>query len=499
MAAVGGGGLAFLSLPPLGWWPLGPVGLALLCWAVGRCRLRGRIGCGALFGLALLAPGLWWLLGFTGPGYPITVVVLAAVYGGAAAVVPSGRGRLVAFPAAVAGAELALNIWPFGGVPMAELSQGQASGPLLGVARLGGAVGVTAATALAGAALCGLAEWWILRPRRGVPRAGLACLVLVVAVGVVGAVAPDGGAAVGTVTVAAVQGGGPRGVRAATSGNADRVFAAQVAAEADVHPPVDLVVWPENVLELSVPLDGSDDDATMRVLAANLGAPVVAGVTVPVGSDRFLNEVYAWEPDGQRSAPVVKVHRVPFGEWIPLRGLLRHVADLSAVPRDEIGGRGPGALAVPLPVGRAAVLISYEVFFDERALSGVRAGGRLVVVPTNASSYVSSQVPSMEVAAARLRAVGTGRDLVQAAPTGYSALVDNRGKLLDRSGLGTPAVLTGRLSLRTGMTVFDHAGMWLDRALVLAGLAAGLLWSRLSLRPEPRSDSPRLDDDGDGR
>jgi len=496
--AFAGGVAAFLSLPPIGWWPLGPVGLAGLCWSLGRAGARLRFACGALFGAGLLAPGLWWLLGFTGPGYPIAVVVLAAVYGAGAALVPRGPGRWAAFPAAVAGAELTVDMWPFGGVPMAELSQGQALGPLLGVARLAGAVGVTAAAALAGAGLCALVEW---RSRRGTsPWTAVACLAAAVVVAVGGALAPDGGAPVGTLNVAAVQGGGPRGVRAALSGNADRVFQAQVTAEAQVSPPVDLVVWPENVLELSGPLDGSGDDSTMRELAAEIGAPIVAGVTVPVGTSYFLNEVFAWSPGGGRTGPVVKVHRVPFGEWIPLRGLLRHLADLSAVPRDEIGGHGGGVLGVPSPkVGPVAVLISYEVFFDERVLSGVRGGGRLVVVPTNASSYVSSQVPSMEVAAARLRAVGTGRDLAQAAPTGFSALVDHRGRVLARSGLGTAAVLDGRLSLRRGFTVFDHAGLWLDRGLVLAGLVAGLLAGALRRRARPLPDGPRADQgDGEG-
>ncbi|HET6810824.1 MAG TPA: apolipoprotein N-acyltransferase [Acidimicrobiales bacterium] len=482
--ALAGGVVAFFSLPPLGWWPLGPVGVAMWCVALGRPPAgeggwregRGRFAVGWLFGAGLLVPGLWWLIGFTGPGYPIAVVVLAAVYGAAGVVTPGGRGRMVALPAAVAGAEMVLNNWPFGGVPTAELSQGQAAAPLAHLARLGGSVTVTAGVVLVGVALAAL--WEATAGRR--PHtlvAGAAAAAVVVGATAAGALAPDGGAAVGRLQVAVVQGGGPRGLR-----SVDRdptvVFGAQVDATARVRLPVDLIVWPENVINLAGPLDGSAADAAMRGLARSEGATILAGVTAPVSGNRFVNEVFAWTPAGGRVGPFVKVHRVPFGEWIPFRFLLRHLADLSAVPRDEVGGHGPGYLATP--AGPVAMTISWEVFFDERALSGVRAGGQVLLVPTNASSYTSAQVPSMEVAAARLRAIATGRDVAQAAPTGYSALIDDRGRLLARSALGARAVDQGVLARREGRTPFDRGGLWPPRALVMGGVAASWALAAIS-------------------
>ena len=483
--APAGGVLAFLSLPPIGWWPLGPVGVARLCLALGRPparaggwrEARSRFALGWLFGAGFLIPGLWWLIEFSGPGYPITIVVFSAIYGAAAVVTPGGRGRLVALPAAVAGAELVLDMWPFGGVPTAELSQGQAAAPLAQLARLGGSVTVTAGVVAAGVALAVLWEGLAARRPRGVAAgrvvagrvvAGVAALAVVSGATAAGALAPDGGAPVGRVRVAVVQGGGPRGLRSIDRDPAI-VFGAQVDATARVRRPVDLIVWPENVINLAGPVDGSPEDSTMRGLAHSERATIVGGVTTPVSRDRFVNEVFAWTPAGGRAGPFVKVHRVPFGEWIPFRFLLRHFADLSAVPRDELAGHGPGYLATP--VGPVAVTISWEVFFDDRALSGVRAGGRLLLVPTNASSYTNGQVPSMEVAAARLRAIGTGRDVAQAAPTGYSALVDDRGRVLARSALGARAVDQGVLALREGRTPFDRGGLWVPRGLVLGALA----------------------------
>lgn len=495
-----GGGLAFLSLPPIGWWPAGVAGAGILFAAGAGAGARRRIACGYLFGAGLLVPGMFWVIAFTGLGYPIVVLVEASFYALAVLFTPPGRGRLLAFPAAMAGAEMLRDVWPFGGVPLSELSLGQAGGPLAEVARLGGSVAVTGVEAALGAGLAAVViqaardAWPRVEPWGGAgPRAvtaldggaggavggpvaglvaGLVAVVLSVAAVTGGALAPDGGPPVGRLEVAAVQGGGVRGLRAVDQ-NPAVPFLAQVRAMSEVKDPVHLIVWPENVLELTRRLDGSPQDAEMRRIAETQHATVLAGVTQPVGATRFLNGVYAWTPDGRRIGPYEKVHRVPFGEYVPFRSFLSHFANLSDVPRDAIPGHGPGYLVTP--AGRIGVMISFEVFFDERALAAVGAGARILTVPTNAASYRTGQVPSMEVAAARLRAIGTGRDLVQAAPTGYSALVNNRGRVLARTSLGAEQVLESHLSMRAGLTFFDRTGLWFGRFLAGAMILAAWL------------------------
>ena len=84
----------------------------------------------------------------------------------------------------------------------------------------------------------------------------------------------------------------------------------------------------------------------------------------------------------------------------------------------------------------------------------MRAGAQLLIVPTNTSSYATAQVPTQEIAAAEIQAVQQGRDLLQAAPTGYSAAITNRGVLLDRSVLGARQVVTATLARRGGWTLY---------------------------------------------
>ena len=165
-------------------------------------------------------------------------------------------------------------------------------------------------------------------------------------------------------------------------------------------------------------------DAVGRV-AQRLNATVVAGIVEDAGLDHFANAALAWNPDGTIAARYDKVHRVPYGEYIPFRGLVKHLANLDAVPRDALAGHGDSVLSTA--AGRLGVAISYEVFFSDRARIAVRHGAQVMLVPTNASSFSTGQVPAQELAAARLRAMETGRWVVQAAPTGYSGIVDPGG------------------------------------------------------------------------
>ncbi|MDQ4070763.1 MAG: apolipoprotein N-acyltransferase, partial [Actinomycetota bacterium] len=285
----------------------------------------------------------------------------------------------------------------------------------------------------------------------------------VAAVAALGAVAPDG-TADGRLSVAAVQGGGPRGIRAVLR-DPMPVLERHLEATARVEPPVDLVLWPEDVVDIEE-LAGSRADQALAALARSLRTTLVVGVVEDAGETRFRNAAVVYGSDGRRVDRYDKVHRVPFGEYVPFRALFDALADLSAVPRDAVPGRGPGV--VDTAVGRMGVLISYEVFFPERARDAVRAGGRVLLVPTNASSYRDPQIPAQEVAVARMRALATGRWVVQAAPTGYSAVVDHRGRVVAQSGLGQAEVLQAEVGARTGTTVATRLGRapWTVAALV---------------------------------
>jgi apolipoprotein N-acyltransferase len=469
------------SLPPWGWWVLALVGAAVLAAGLRGQPAANRFVCGLAAGVGLYVPGLFWMADFSLPGYPIAVLIEATFLAVAALLVVPGPLRLVALPAALVIFEAARGAWPFGGLPLAHLALGQVGGPLAPAARVSGQLLIVALVGLAGAGLAELVHGLRRDRARGARAiAGAAALVAVAGVALLGVVAPAGHPK-GRFNVALVQGGGPRGVRAVEREDPRAVFEAQLRASRTVGRPVGLVLWPEDVVDVGRPVARTAEGDELERLARRLGTTVVAGVVEDLGAHHFRNAAVAWGPRGRIVARYDKVRRVPFGEYVPFRSLIDKVADLSAVPRDLVASEGPGLLRLrPGPMG---TLISYEVFFEDRARAAVRAGAEVLLVPTNASSYATGQVPAQELAAARLRAIETGRYVLQAAPTGYTAIVDWRGRVVARTTLGPAALIERSIARRGGRTWATQLGSRLGVALAVLTLIVAWLLQNLSAMP----------------
>lgn len=460
--ALAAGLLLAAAVPPWGWWPLAFVGVAMWDRLIADRGWRSRWLRSWLVAAAWLFPSMLWMWDLTPPGYPIAAGVFALYFGVAAIAVPSSAPwRWLALPAAITLAELARWTFPFGGVPLATLAMSQAAAPLAQTARLGNAIAVSALVAVVGVALS--AAWsrrWVVA---GLTSAG------VVLVWSVAAVAPRGHD-VGGITYAVVQGGGPQRTRAEDTDDRE-VFLRHLEASEQITPGTDLVLWPENVVAVD-DLADSRELGELQLLAQRLDTTLVVGVTEDVGSDLFRNASVVFGPDGREIDRYDKVRRVPFGEYVPLRGLVERLAgeDAGLPERDAIEGTEPAV--VHTDVGTFAVVISWEVFFTNRTRDGVLHGGQVVLNPTNGSSYWLTEVQTQQVASSRLRAIETGRWVLQAAPTGFSAVVDQNGDLLARSNVSETRVFEGSVPKREGHTIATEVGQWPVLGLAVAALVA---------------------------
>lgn len=481
--AVLAGAMLALSLPPRGWWVLLPAAVVVLTTALRGCRVRGRVGVGSLTGLSFFLPSLSWLAGFSVPGYLAVTALQVLMLTGMLVAVPSSPRGWWALPASLVLLEAVRMRFPFGGFPIPGLALSQLDGPFMAAAPWGGGLLVVGLSASAGTGV------YALLALPGRQRMGPAAVVTVLFVsGLLLAALPAGTRTSGRVDAAVAQGGGPRGLRAVFS-DSSAVTARQfeVSPKSATSAP-QLLVWPEDVVTVTGPVNAAAVAIRLSGLATALHATLVVGVVENDGTAKFRNAAVAWAPDGRMLGRYEKVHRVPFGEYIPLRSLFQRVTDATTlVPRDAIPGRGPGILSTP--AGPLGVLISYEVFFPDRARAAVKAGAGILLVPTNAASYTGKEVPAMEVAAARLRAAEFQRSVLQAAPTGYSAIIDPDGTVAQRSGLGAAAYLRATVSLRTGQTLYSQAG---DRAQIIAAIVLLLLaWARASRLRAATRVSPR--------
>jgi len=482
VALVGGLCLA-AATPPWGFWVLAPVGIALADHAVSAGPGAADRPWTRRFGLAwvawagLLVPTISWMRALTLPGYLIASAVYAAMLAAGTVVAPRGPGRFVALPAGIVAVEWIRWRWPFGGVPLSNLAVAQVGGPLAPILRVGGALLLVAVTVSLGLVLAAL---WKGRPRIAGALAGALLALLVLAF-----VAPAGRPTGEVLEVAIVQGGGPQGTRAADT-EPGIVLERHLAASEALDPPgdLDLLLWPEDVVDV-VRFTGSPEEARLQALARDAGATFVAGVIEDEGADRFRNWAIAFGPDGPEVDRYEKVERVPFGEWVPFRGFLQEIAGDALPPRDAMIGQTPAV--VDTPAGRLGVVISWEVFFGERARDAIGNGGQVLFNPTNGASYEGTLVQTQQVASSRMRAIETGRWVLQAAPTGFSAVITPDGEVLQRTGVSEREILYDTVGLRDGETIYVRVGDLPALLYAAACLAVGWAIERRSRRaaPEP--------------
>ncbi len=471
LAVVAGLCLA-AATPPWGFWPMAFVGIALLDHVLDGAHGIVRLGRAWFAWLALLLPTLFWMQDLTAPGYVIASMAYAGFLATGTLLAPKGPGRFLAYPGGIILAEWLRWRWPFGGVPLSNLATGQVDGVLAPMLRLGGALFVVGMTVVVGSALaaCWKRSWsmaWAL--------ATFAVVVLLI-----GVAAPAGKATGEFVDVALVQGGGPQGTRAATT-EEGIVLERHLAASQGLDE-VDLVLWPEDVVDV-VTLVDSPEEAQLQALARENDATFLAGVIEDEGSDAFRNWAVVYDPAGDEIDRYEKVERVPFGEWVPFRSLLESIAGDALPARDAAIGTTPAV--VDTPVGRLGVSISWEIFFGERARDATNHGGQLLVNPTNGASFSGTQVQTQQVANSRMRAIENGRWVTQVAPTGFSAVVDPDGRVLQRTAVSERAVLYDTVELRSGRTIYVRVGDYLAIGFALASLAAAWIverrgWLRVS-------------------
>ena len=447
-------------MPPWGWWPFAFIGLAWYSHLAFKRRDEYAFQTAFFFSLGWFLPSLAWMWFLSIPGYFLSCLIFASLHGAAALFarwLATGRSSHAQALVVCHGAIETLRLsWPFGGVPIATLAIGQSQSPMAGLAPLGGVILISVAT------------MWLAFTQRKF-RAALIIVVLLGVAQFANNVSPTGE----SLRIAFVQGGGEQGTHAIDTNPRD-VFNRHLAATRRLQPDPerDIVVWPENVINVtSMGLFVDNREyADIAREARRLNVPFVVGITEDAGESTFMNAQVVVEPDGTISSRYDKVRRVPFGEYMPMRSVIQAMgAPTHLVPRDARAGDARAWLDVAGT--RAAVAISWEVFFGGRVNEGVVDGATFIINPTNGSSYTGTILQSQQVAASRLRAREQSRWLVQVSPTGFSEFVTPDGIVLDRTSITEQAVGERTISLRHGQTIYSRLG---NRAYIF-GLIALLL------------------------
>jgi apolipoprotein N-acyltransferase len=451
---------------PAAWVALVPLVLALR----NRSPAAGAL-IGFAFGVASLAAMHSWFLRLPGvnlfnasalfaylSGYPALWCALLALL---------MRRRLPwVFPGAVLWVAidwLRGHAGPFA-LPWDPLAHSQVTDvPLLQLAALGGAPLVSFAVCLANLAL---ARAWGKRDLRAAAwAAGIVAAAHLYGVLRVPAAAPAPG-----VRLAVIQ---PADDDARSAAKLDLLRAMTLIATGG-HP--SLVLWPESAV------DRYEFNPALRrsvaEIARQANAPILFGsadfgkFAKAAGANdgtQFKNQAYLVFPDGSRQGPYVKRQLVPFGEFMPMEGLVEWPRWFVARQLHGIAGTAPGVFRLD---GGATlgVVICWENMFADLSDALVRAGAGLVVQLSDDSDFGASAEPEQHNSATVLRAVETGRPWVQLSANGPSFSVDAYGRVGATLGpLGTAGWTIVTAPVAYARTPYERIGLaW----LCLAAMAA---------------------------
>ncbi|MDP9398079.1 MAG: apolipoprotein N-acyltransferase, partial [Actinomycetota bacterium] len=150
--AAASGALVLAAFPPYGFWPLAPVGVALLLLTVRGCRVGTGALLGLVHGLAFFVPLLQWSGIYVGPVPWLLLAGSQAAFlaglGAALAAVSRGPAWPLAGALLWVAQEAVRMRLPWGGFPWGRLGFASADAPWVPLAALGGVPLVSFAVAL---------------------------------------------------------------------------------------------------------------------------------------------------------------------------------------------------------------------------------------------------------------------------------------------------------------------------------------------------------------
>jgi apolipoprotein N-acyltransferase len=265
----------------------------------------------------------------------------------------------------------------------------------------------------------------------------------------------------GTVKVALLQGCSPisEGYTQALTVRS-YTYLARMAIKKD--PDIDLMLWAESVLHYSLESD-EQMQALFSDIAVQTGAiQIIGSFSAPEDEpDAYYNSLFVFYPDGTVSDEVYNKRRpVPFGEYLPwpelFGALIPALTQISMLSRDTDAGDGTNLFH--LPYGTAGGLICFYSIYPVLARESVKDGAELLLVATNDTWFDGSFAKELHLSHAVLRAVENGRTVARTGNTGISAIIDEKGRIVDTVAIDQTDHLTAEVCFTASDTLYTVIG-----------------------------------------
>lgn len=188
----------------------------------------------------------------------------------------------------------------------------------------------------------------------------------------------------------------------------------------------------------------------------------------------YTNSTLVFDGTGSTSQRYDKRRPVPFAEYMPDRAFYRSLVPelIDLVQLDYAFGTRPAVLPIEGASGpfNAGIAICFDIIFDDHAGAMVGDGAEVIFAQTNNADFGRTDESAQQLQIARLRAIETGRALVNISTVGTSAVVMPDGSDLARLDTFTADAMVTEVPLVRGETPALRlgaffAGIWITFAV----------------------------------
>ncbi|MEY4457716.1 MAG: apolipoprotein N-acyltransferase [Actinomycetota bacterium] len=239
---------------------------------------------------------------------------------------------------------------------------------------------------------------------------------------------------------------------------------------------VDVVLWPENAADIN-PLTNPSAGAVADQISDEFDAPFVFGTITWVGDESF-NSVVKWEFGAGATDQYDKIHPVPFAEYLPERDFFYPLAPdmFDMVPRDYSFGTRDTIFEIADT--RVGINICYDIVDDEIFRDMISDGAEVIFSPTNNADFGRSHQSIQQLAIARIRAMETGRAVVNDSTVGVSAIIAADGSDIVRLEPFAPGVMVADVPVSSVVTPAMAFGRQAESVVLAFGLLPLVYWRR---------------------
>ena len=235
----------------------------------------------------------------------------------------------------------------------------------------------------------------------------------------------------------------------------------------------DLIIWPETAIPaMAYRLEKSLlTPLSLQMKQQNRG--ILTGIPLTV-DNKILNTMILL--DGTPRQYYAKRHLVPFGEYLPFDFLADLIAYFNIPMSNFSLGKKPPILK--FRQFYLGVSICYEDIFPQAIRDSMPQADILLNI-SNDAWFGDSTAPYQHLQMARMRAVENGRYFIRATNTGISAIMDEKGRVIDSIDLLKQGVLSIDIFKTTGLTLYSRYGnlpLWFILCFLMVMIAMIKNW-----------------------